>query len=179
MRHLDFSPPRLLTEGLLDPSFAVRDKTHGCPLSTMDETMETRKRGRIENLNSWRPGQSGIPGGRPKRDVAAEIARAVFEGNEEAIYEALCKMLLKGNPRVSVALAERAYGKLREPVELSLAEGLAGRLAALRKRKSEAEQESNGGLLVGQSTTNMLHSVSGESLATPKHGAAATCAPTE
>ena len=100
--------------------------------------MESKRRGRIENLKPWKPGQSGNPGGRPKRDVASEIARAVFEGNEEAIYRAMCKALLKGSPRLFVALAERAYGRLRESVKLSGMEGLAERVAAVRKRANDA-----------------------------------------
>jgi len=107
--------------------------------------VEAKKRGRIENLKPWKPGQSGNPGGRPKRDVASEIARAVFEGNEEAIYRALSKALLKASPRLFVALAERAYGRLEESVELSSFEGLAERIAAARKgvadtRQNEASQ---------------------------------------
>jgi hypothetical protein len=35
----------------------------------------------------WRPGQSGNPIGK-RNDVAAEIARAVFEQNTEALYKA-------------------------------------------------------------------------------------------
>lgn len=99
--------------------------------------MKTKKRGRTENLKPWKPGQSGNPGGRPKHDVASEIARAVFEGNEEAIYRALCKALLKGNPRLFVALAERAYGKLREPIELNGTEGLAEALERAHKRVND------------------------------------------
>jgi hypothetical protein len=102
----------------------------------------TKRRGRIENLKPWKPGESGNPGGRPKHDVASEIARAVFEGNEEAIYRALFKALLKGSPRLFVALAERAYGKLREPVELSGLDGLAERIAEGRKRVAEARKAS-------------------------------------
>ena len=90
--------------------------------------MEAKKRGRFENLKPWKPGQSGNPGGRPKRDVASEMARAVFEGNEEVIYRALCKALFKGNPKVFLALAERVYGKLTKPVEVSGLEGLAEKL---------------------------------------------------
>jgi len=105
--------------------------------------VETKKRGRTENLKPWKPGQSGNPGGRPKSDVASEIARAVFEGNEEAIYRALCKALLKGNPRLFVALAERAYGKLREAVELSGIEGLAELLANRRKRANDADSSAS------------------------------------
>jgi len=81
------------------------------------------------------------PGGRPKRDVASDIARAAFEGNEEAICRALIKALLKGNPRVFVALAERAYGKLTKPVEHSGLDGLAEALAEARKRVNDAERD--------------------------------------
>jgi Family of unknown function (DUF5681) len=95
--------------------------------------VETEKRGRAENLKPWKPGQSGNPGGRPKRDVSSEIARAVFEGNKEAVYRAMSKALLKGNPRVFVSLAERAYGKLTKPVELSATDGLAEAIAQRRK----------------------------------------------
>ena len=96
--------------------------------------METKRRGRVENLKPWKPGQSGNPGGRPKRDLASEIANAVFEGNEEAVRQAMARALLKGNPRVFVALAERAYGKLTKPIEVSGLVGLAERVAEARKR---------------------------------------------
>jgi hypothetical protein len=105
----------------------------------VEETVETKKCARIENIGPRKPGESGDPACKLKRDVASEIARAVFEGNEAAIYRALCRALLNGNPRVFVALAERAYGKLKEPVELSVTAGLAERLAAVRKRKLEGE----------------------------------------
>ena len=111
--------------------------------------METKKRGRIENLKPWKPGQSGNPGGRPKHDVASQIARAVFEGNEEAIYRAMCKALLKGSPRLFVALAERAYGRLRESLELSGLEGvveiLEKRREALRKADAKPMSEAASG----------------------------------
>jgi len=65
----------------------------------------------------WKKGQSGNPGGRPKKDLASEVAQAIFEGNPEAIYKAMLKALKKGNPKVYSALADRAYGKLTEKVE--------------------------------------------------------------
>jgi len=70
------------------------------------------KRGRVENLKPWKKGQSGNPGGRPKRDYSADIATAIFEQNPEAIYRAMLKSLLKGNPKVFAALADRAFGKV-------------------------------------------------------------------
>jgi len=108
---------------------------HGmAPTENTGETVETRRRGRVENLRPWKPGQSGNPGGRPKRDLASEIAHAVFEGNEEAVRRAMAKALLKGNPRVFVALAERAYGRLKEPIEVSGLGDLAERIAKARMR---------------------------------------------
>ncbi len=99
--------------------------------------MEAKKRGRTENLKPWKPGQSGNPGGRPKRDVASEIARAVFEGNEEAIYHAMLKALKKGNPKVFRELAERGFGKVTQRVEIPGTENLPELLAEARKRASQ------------------------------------------
>lgn len=73
--------------------------------------------GRMDNLKPWKPGQSGNPGGRPKRDLAAEIARAIFEQDSEVITRAFAAELKKGNARVFTALADRAYGKPRQQIE--------------------------------------------------------------
>lgn len=64
-------------------------------------------------------------GGRPKQDWAADIARAVFQNNAEAIYQAMLKPLLAGNAYAFKELAERAYGKLKERHELTGADGSA------------------------------------------------------
>jgi hypothetical protein len=61
----------------------------------------------------WRPGQSGNPSGK-RNDLAAEIARAVFENNAEALCKAFCKMALRGSAYAFQVLADRAYGKLKE-----------------------------------------------------------------
>ena len=66
----------------------------------------------------FRPGQSGNPGGRPRKDIAAEIAQRVFEENADAIYRAMLKALLKGDPEVFAVLADRAFGKLSQKVEI-------------------------------------------------------------
>jgi hypothetical protein len=82
----------------------------------------------------FQPGQSGNPGGRPKRDLSAEIAQAIFEKNPEAIYQAMLKAIKKGNPKVFSLLADRAYGKAKELVELSANDDLLAALAEGRKR---------------------------------------------
>ena len=65
----------------------------------------------------WQPGQSGNPSGRPKHDLAAEIARAIFENNAPMIYEAYRRMLHKGNAYACQVLGERAYGKMKESIQ--------------------------------------------------------------
>lgn len=67
----------------------------------------------------FKPGVSGNPGGRPKNDIAAVIARAIFEGNIEAITRALLKKIKKGDPRTFTALADRGYGKAPQSVEVT------------------------------------------------------------
>lgn len=62
----------------------------------------------------FRPGQSGNPGGRPRVDVASEIAQAIFLDNPELIYEAFLRVLKKGSPFGFQVLADRAFGRLKE-----------------------------------------------------------------
>lgn len=71
----------------------------------------------------WVKGQSGNPSGRPKRDVAADIARAVFENNPQLLYKALSRSAGRGNAYVFKELADRAYGKVSDKVELTGKDG--------------------------------------------------------
>jgi hypothetical protein len=95
--------------------------------------------GRIQNLKPWPKGVSGNPAGRPKGDLASEIARAVFENNPEGIYQAMLRELRKGNARVFAVLADRAYGKVKAQVEIDVraSEALVERIVAGRRRALE------------------------------------------
>ena len=93
--------------------------------------------GRIQNLRPWPKGVSGNPNGRPKEDISAEIARAVFENNPAAIYEGMVRRLKKGDARAFKVLAERAYGKVKQQVELDASEAVVERLQAGRRRVLE------------------------------------------
>jgi hypothetical protein len=72
----------------------------------------------LANLKPYQfpKGVSGNPGGVPKVDVAAQLARAIIEGNQELIYKAFVKALSKGNAYCLQVLADRGYGKLKETV---------------------------------------------------------------
>jgi hypothetical protein len=49
--------------------------------------------------------------------MAAEIARAIFERDAEAIERVFAAALKKGDAKVFTALADRAYGKPRQKIE--------------------------------------------------------------
>lgn len=71
----------------------------------------------------FKPGQSGNPSGRPKRDFAAEIAQAIFEKNPDLVYKAMLKSLKRGSPQTFEKLAERGYGKAPQHVEIGGTDG--------------------------------------------------------
>jgi len=81
---------------------------------------EKPRRGRVENLKPWRPDQTGNPAGKngwsERNDLAAEIARAIFEQDGEAIFESFRKLLRSGSPYGLQVLADRAFGELKETV---------------------------------------------------------------
>jgi hypothetical protein len=80
------------------------------------------------NLKPFPKGVAGNPGGLPGTDVAARIARRIFEGNEAAIYEGMGRALLEGRAYDFSVLADRAYGKIKDKHELSSPDGEAIRL---------------------------------------------------
>jgi hypothetical protein len=75
-------------------------------------TVEKTVAGRVQNLKPWPKGVSGNPGGRPKSDISAEIARAIFENNPDIIYHAMLRAIRKGNPKVFATLAARVLRTL-------------------------------------------------------------------
>lgn len=77
----------------------------------------------VGKITQFKPGQSGNPGGKPKNDLAKEIAQAIFENDADAIYKAFRKALLKGSAYTFKELADRAYGKVKERIEHTGADG--------------------------------------------------------
>jgi hypothetical protein len=50
------------------------------------KTVDPKKRGRVENLTPFKPGQTGNPGGRPKKTRLTDAYRALLE---DALPEAM------------------------------------------------------------------------------------------
>ena len=100
----------------------------------------------------WQPGQSGNPTGRPRHDLASEIAKAVFENNSEMIYKAYAKAVARGNAYAFKELADRAYGRLKERHELEISPYHAMSDEDLLKRIRELEDQ----LGVSSSSSKLL-----------------------
>lgn len=116
------------------------DSTHG-------SEPQKRRRGThpnsLKNLKPYKPGETGNPGGRVKNDIAAEIARAIFENDSEAIYRAFAKGLRSGNAYAFSVLADRGFGKLKEKVEHTGDAELLSALEAGRKRSRKNDDDSD------------------------------------
>src|SRR6516165_111482 len=85
------------------------------PTQNSGENSEKR-RGRPENLTPWRPGQSGNPGGRPKRKPITEALEKVFTPEQcLAVAQALLKQAKKG----SISHVQEAANRLEGRVEAS------------------------------------------------------------
>lgn len=74
----------------------------------------------VGKATQFKKGQpSANPSGRPKHDLAAEAAKLVFQGmNADAVAKIWRKTMLY-NPKMLQVLADRAYGKLKIPIETS------------------------------------------------------------
>jgi hypothetical protein len=101
----------------------------------------TEKQRAALKLHAYKPGQSGNPGGRPKYDVAAAIARAIFEQNEELVYNAFVRALSQGNAYTFDILANRGFGKITDKLEVSTDQELTQKLLDGRKRAAERNKK--------------------------------------
>jgi hypothetical protein len=76
---------------------------------------------RTQNLTPWRPGQSGNPGGRPKKKPITELYQDML--NDDSTIKAIRKAILKnirGGKSAFVSqlreMTERVEGKVTQPV---------------------------------------------------------------
>lgn len=88
------------------------------------------------------PGESGNPGGRPKKKVITEIFEKMLEDPEfvDQVEGSIKKMILSGRMVGQLMLKEmtdRTEGKVVQPIEGNLSMSLAEVIAAGRKRVAE------------------------------------------
>jgi hypothetical protein len=120
----------------------ARDNEHSSPANKRSNT-RSKRGGDFSRIAAWawKPGQSGNPNGRPKHDLAAEVARAIFENNPDMVYKAFCKAIAKGNDYAFQVLADRGYGKLKETIHAEIGPYHGQTDEELRKRLHELEQK--------------------------------------
>jgi hypothetical protein len=83
---------------------------------------------RCDEATRWKPGQSGNPGGRPKRtpliDAFREVLSKPVPGDmrgrtyAQAISEKLATKAVEGDIRAAQELADRAEGKARQTLQI-------------------------------------------------------------
>lgn len=83
--------------------------------------------GRIENLRHWKPGQSGNPGGRPKKKPLTELYEQLLSDDVtvKTIRTAILKNIKSGKTAFVPLLremADRVEGKVTQPIDAKVTE---------------------------------------------------------
>jgi hypothetical protein len=91
------------------------------------------------NLKPFKAGQSGNPGGRPKKKPLTELYERILADpkNIAAIEKVVLEALSRGNMAMVLLLremAERVEGKITQPIEGEITVNLADAIAEARKR---------------------------------------------
>lgn len=98
-----------------------------------------------QNLKSWRPGQSGNPGGRPRKRLIDDALEDLLSSNDAQaardVASALLKRARRGDLRAIQLIAERTQGKPTGAVEISGPDG--GALEIDRMTDEELDQRIN------------------------------------
>ncbi len=108
---------------------------------TISEQSQNTPRKRVPPTNGvkWVKGQSGNPGGRPKKKPITELYEKLLNDPDvmKKLEASLVQMLSKGNMATVLHLREmtdRVEGKVTQPIEADISVNLADAIAAARKR---------------------------------------------
>lgn len=111
------------------------------PIDAGENTPNSTKRKLhpVLEANLWQPGQSGNPGGRPKKKPITEMYERILANPEHlaAIEAATVSALRRGNMAMVLQLREitdRIEGKVTQPIEAEVTVNLADAIAEARKR---------------------------------------------
>jgi hypothetical protein len=94
-----------------------------------ENSQENSQRNPAEHLKGfqWKPGQSGNPGGRPKKKLVDECLEELLEAADSEHAKALAISLiakaLNGDTKAAQLVAERTQGKPSQKVEVSGPDG--------------------------------------------------------
>jgi hypothetical protein len=122
----------------------------------LTENSEKNRERRLANLKPFQPGQSGNPGGRPKRtplsDACRERLLLTVPGDTEGrtyaqkIAASLAEKAAEGDIRAAQELGDRAEGRARQSIEI---EHIRLREAFDRMNSQELEAYAKDGVLPG------------------------------
>lgn len=121
---------------------------HDATASPGENTKEsTKKRGNPQNLRPpWKPGQSGNPGGRPKKIITgmieAELARVVPGDKErrtwlQLMVQAQIRQAIKGDVKSFAEITDRVEGKAMQALQMSGPNGSAIQVDAISREERE------------------------------------------
>lgn len=109
-------------------------------MSAAENSKKTAK-GRTEELIPYRfkPGQSGNPGGRPKKKPITELYERMLEDPKlmKTLEQSIGRALSRGQMAMVLQLREmtdRVEGKITQPIEASITMNLSEAIAEARKR---------------------------------------------
>jgi hypothetical protein len=99
------------------------------------------KDARLANLRPWQPGQSGNPGGRPKKKPVTDLYEEMLQDPEfvDSVRAAIVSAVRKGSMAMVLQLkemTERVEGKVVTPIEadVTVTATLADRMRKARER---------------------------------------------